>query len=315
MDAICRPVFARLARSRDQAPASGGYSRPVPHSHRILFIGGLHRSGTTPLAQWIAQHPEVSALHGTGVYMDEGQHLQDLYPTAAAHGGPGRFAFDAGAHLTETSPLVSADARARLWAAWSPYWDLAKPVLVEKSPPNLLRTRFLQAVFPGAYFLVIMRHPIAVAYATKRWSKRHRRVPAALARRLSLAQAPAGALIRHWITAHERLLADAPHVEHLRIVRYEDLVADPEGTLQSVFEFLGLDARPVHVTPRRGINEAYLRRWGESRQGAVGRLKAKRVVRRLNPRVRRFGYDLAAPELKAEAAPEVAGYLIRAAAT
>ena len=35
-------------------------------------------------------------------------------------------------------------------ATWSPYFDLDKRILVEKSPPNLLRFRFLQAAFPDA---------------------------------------------------------------------------------------------------------------------------------------------------------------------
>ena len=39
---------------------------------------------------------------------------------------------------------------------------MSEPVLVEKSPPNLVRTRFLQALFPDARQIVVTRHPIAV---------------------------------------------------------------------------------------------------------------------------------------------------------
>ena len=42
---------------------------------RLVFIGGLHRSGTTPLADALAQHPDISGLSGTGAPHDEGQHL------------------------------------------------------------------------------------------------------------------------------------------------------------------------------------------------------------------------------------------------
>lgn len=104
--------------------------------HRILFIGGLHRSGTTPVAGVIAQHPAVSRFQGTGAHEDEGQHLQDVYPTAAAQGGPGRFALDGRAHLTESSALVSEDNRRRLWNAWSQHWDLTSPVLLGKVAPE-----------------------------------------------------------------------------------------------------------------------------------------------------------------------------------
>ena len=75
--------------------------------HRLVFVGGLHRSGTTPLTRLLGDHPQISAFTGTGVSQDEGQHLQDVYPPASAYGGAGRFANRPEAHLTEASPLVS----------------------------------------------------------------------------------------------------------------------------------------------------------------------------------------------------------------
>jgi len=122
--------------------------------HTFVFLGGLHRSGTTLLARLLAAHPEVSGFSETGVPADEGQHLQTVYPPARAFGGPGRFAFRGESHLTESSPLVSEENARRLLADWGRHWDMTKPVLVEKSPPNLIRMRFLQALFPEAVILV-----------------------------------------------------------------------------------------------------------------------------------------------------------------
>ena len=118
-----------------------------PARHRLLFVGGLHRSGTTLLADLIAAHPLTSGFANTGVPADEGQHLQDVYP-AARVGGPGRFGLAADAHMTETHELVSPDSRTRLLSAWEPHWDLAKTVLVEKSPPNLIRDALPAGPFP-----------------------------------------------------------------------------------------------------------------------------------------------------------------------
>jgi hypothetical protein len=244
---------------------------------RLVFVGGLHRSGTTPLTRWLAEHPEVSAFRETGVWEDEGQHLQDLYPPAAAHGGPGRFCLHPGAHLTESSALVSAGSRERLIDAWAPHWDLSKPVLVEKSPPNLIRTRFLQALFPGARFVVVVRNPIAVAYATRKWTRSR-----------------IASLIEHWVRAHELLLADAGAVDRLAIVRYEDLVAQPGRELGRLFRFLGLEPveRAWEVKP--ALNDAYLRRW-EPRLNPFARLRNRRLENRFEARVAPFGYSLRDP--------------------
>jgi hypothetical protein len=113
--------------------------------HQFVFIGGLHRSGTSLLHRLLTSHPAISGFSDTGVPEDEGQHLQSVYKPAKDHGGPGRFAFDPASHLTEADASSEAEAARRLWQDWHPRWELDCPVLVEKSLPNVVRTRYLQA--------------------------------------------------------------------------------------------------------------------------------------------------------------------------
>ena len=86
---------------------------PVIDDKTFVFIGGLHRSGTSILHRLLCEHPDTSGFEDTGVPEDEGQHLQSVFEPAYIHGGPGEFAFHAEAHLTEKSSLVSAAHSAR----------------------------------------------------------------------------------------------------------------------------------------------------------------------------------------------------------
>jgi hypothetical protein len=246
--------------------------------HELVFVGGMHRSGTTPLTRVLAAHPQVSGFRDTAATEDEGQHLQDVYPPARAYGGPGRFALDPRSHLTEDSASATPDSARRLAAAWSSHWDLSRPVLVEKSPPNLVMTRFLQQLFPQARFVVIVRHPVVVALGTDKWLRgRSLRTPMA-----------------NWFAAHDTLLADLPSLRSVHVVRYEALVRDPAGELEAIGRFLGLDGPLDASAWQAGRSDSYTARWAAL---AVDRRPWRRglrrsLVRRYGLRAAAYGYDL-----------------------
>lgn len=248
------------------------------HGHQLVFVGGLHRSGTTALARTLALHPDVSGFSETEAVEDEGQHLQDVYPAAREYGGVGRFAFDEAAHLTEASSLASPASAERLLDQWRLYWDAAAPVWVEKSPPNLVMTRFLQALFPDARFIVIVRHPLVVALATRKW-----------ARFTSIDR-----LVQHWIHAHRVLFDDAPRISRLHVVHYEDLVADPHDSLGRIASFLSLPGTVPAGSLDGRRSQAYARRWDDLRGSVLPwrSRRARRLVARYADEVAEFGYVL-----------------------
>jgi len=242
--------------------------------HKFIFLCGLHRSGTSPLFRILREHPEISGFRDTGVPEDEGQHLQTVFPAAKSYGGPGRFGFAQEAHLTEKSALVTSENQQRLIAEWSKHWDLGKPCLLEKSPPNLIRTRFFQALFPGSHFIVITRHPIAASLATRKW-----------------ASSSLESLIEHWLHCHRIFELDRPHLRHVHVLKYEDLIRDTDTELERIYGFLRLEPHPSQPLNPAG-NEPYLSEWRQFSGDATGRALVRRIVEKYDKKIRPYGYSL-----------------------
>ncbi|MCB0019403.1 MAG: sulfotransferase [Anaerolineales bacterium] len=195
--------------------------------HKHVFVAGLHRSGTSLLAELLGSLPEVSGFVNTDAPHNEGQFLQTVFTPARDYGGPGKFGFSTEMHLTEVSPLFNEENRQRLIKEWYQYWDLSKTCLLEKSPPNLLKMRFLQAIFPNSYFIVIMRHPVANAYATSKWSGTKFRQ-----------------LVKHWLVCHDIYRSDKPHLGKVYELKYERFVQEPTDCFHGILNFIDL-AQPL----------------------------------------------------------------------
>src|SRR5215472_9051387 len=242
-------MFSTAPKDSDRCSSTGARKLILPlkgdnhHGHKFIFLCGLHRSGTSPLFKILRDHPQISGFRETGVPEDEGQHLQTVVPPALAFGGPGRFGFAADAHLTEESALVNLANKQRLFEEWARHWNLEREYLLEKSPPNLIRTRFLQALFPSSYFVVIVRHPIAVSLATLKWTRT----------RLD-------SLLEHWLHCHRIFESDRPYLNRVLLVRYEDLIHDGAQTLQVIFDFLGIRRSTMLPLDPHG-NERYFAAW------------------------------------------------------
>lgn len=258
----------------DRAPTDDEPGR----SQSLLFLGGLHRSGTTLVARLLGRHPDVSGFVETGAKEDEGQHLQSVYKPANAFGGEGRFGFHSEAHLTEQPPEVAGGEARRLFQQWAPHWDLRRRVLVEKSPPNLIRMRYLQSLFPHAHFAVVMRHPIEVALASRRRARR----------------ASVWGLLRHWFHCHDVFSDDAEFITRLTVVRYEDLVAEPRRSLDHLFAFVGLPPSPgaLACEVTSDASARYRERWQRLSTTWSTAPYVRLLVRRFEADAERYGYTL-----------------------
>ena len=273
-----------LALLRPAAPV------PARDAGRVLlFVGGLQRSGTTTLAttidaldgasaqsfDWLKRSLSANASEdrfaaicrwrgvGRSYLRDvirsgglEGKFAQDVYPYVYAlrdwgrggNRGLRRLALDA------DSDLATAENAAKLWDEWKDFWNASAAVLVEKTPENVVRSTFLQALYPAnARFVFVLRHPLAWALAVDKWLKnkwnaKHTRYlvdaeDRAMDRRLDMWR-------RVWTKARE----DLASLDHAAVVHAEAAALD--GASPALARVLG-GAAP-DLAPFRGLARSNL---------------------------------------------------------
>jgi hypothetical protein len=222
-----------------------------------VFVVGLNKSGTSLLYVFLAGHEELSGIRpfkpqksgpttATIVMQNysvgEGQMIPDLIPKLRPSVGSGRWAcpeFIDHYRLTEAD-LEPGD-RDLVTAAYKSAMNRPEARLVEKSPPNLVRTRYLQALFPDAIFVALTRNPFAnVAANAKKRTKWGTIAEQAL----------------HWTTAYRLFLEDCSHLRRVMIIRYEDFVADPSRVFADVCTFCGVSvATAGEISVQPSIND------------------------------------------------------------
>ena len=195
-----------------------GWFGPIPRPDRWVFIVGCYNSGTTLLHDLLATHAQVGSMKW------EGQFYTDQLPLPKDLGLPRLWAL-----APELFRLNEVDGKhidvQRLKRQWGAQFnDHRRPVLIEKSPTNAGRTRWLQQHFENAHFIGLIRNGYAVAEGIRR--KAHH---------------PLERAARQWRVSNEIMLADFAHLQNRILVRYEELVEQQAVQLARVAQFLGLD--------------------------------------------------------------------------
>jgi hypothetical protein len=197
-----------LARWVDRRLALDGYY--------WLFLLGLNNSGTSILSTILAAHPRIRSLP------NEGQLLTSAFPKTSEYGaGRNWTKFPDVFRWTEENDSAPA-LRARY--DWAYLYEPGPGILMEKSPPNSIRSRWLEQNFRPSRFLALTRHPYAVCEGIRR--------------RTGLALEEAA---EHWRRGNEILLEDCARLERCLLLTYEEVTEQPDEQLQRIERFLELD--------------------------------------------------------------------------
>jgi len=188
-------------------------STPESFTGPAIFVSGCNRGGTSIVSQLLAAHPEVRSV-GRGPF-NEGQYIwRRRWRDWSRH----RWA------LPPWRWYLQRDERAATPAAVAFFRNAfaeAMPSpgrMLEKTPANALRLRFINALYPDCYFVHVLR------------DGRHT-TASLIARRVWPTVAP-----HQWVQAHRIALKDLALLPQERacVVRYEELVADPTRTLEQI---------------------------------------------------------------------------------
>jgi hypothetical protein len=176
--------------------------RPV--NNRFLFILCPPYAGSTLMHEIICSSPQVSPTNIFGVR--EGLGLPQIRAMVDY-----RREWDE--NYAHPWPAIKSE--------WLEYWDSSKPILMDKSPPNLVRAEAIQANFAPASFIVMTRNPYAHAEG--------------MMRRNGLSATAAADFSIKCLSHQKR---NAERLQHRCVIRYEDLVLDPSAVKHRLGAFI-----------------------------------------------------------------------------
>ncbi len=113
--------------------------------NKFLFVLCPPYCGSTLLVEILSTSKSISVNNPNGA--KEGQKLPEVRSI-----------------MYETPDRWNADAKfpwQDIRSVWLQYWDQTRPILMEKSPPNIMRTSDIQATFQPSFFVGMVRNPYA----------------------------------------------------------------------------------------------------------------------------------------------------------
>ena len=164
-----------------------------------LFVLCPPYSGSTLLWKLLSTSQNVSSLPDEGQFLPELESLMRDKPWDASHALPW--------------PEIKR--------VWESYWDRAKPVLLEKSPPNIIRTKDILAHFQPVKFIVMVRNPYAQSEGLMRrnqWTARRAANFSTMCLRTQL--------------------RNARELDNVLVQTYEDLVQNPARACRQLAQFM-----------------------------------------------------------------------------
>ncbi|MDB5255500.1 MAG: sulfotransferase [Chitinophagaceae bacterium] len=194
----------------------------VPNPEKWVFIAGCPNSGTTLLHEILAQHPAIGSMPEEGQFCTD--QLISPYSLGVSRVWMQKIDFF---YLNDEtgSSKININKLKRQWALH--YDDVSKPILIEKSPTNAVRLRWLQKHFSKSYFIGIYRNGYAVSKGIA-----------------GKTGCPLEDAVLQWKGSNEIMLEDFAHLHRKLMISYEELTEQPVETMLKIASFLSITPLP-----------------------------------------------------------------------
>lgn len=191
----------------------------------VIFVVGMHRSGTTLLERLLGGHGDVTDGGESYAFSAALRHATDHYaPTVLDLEGAARL------------PGVDLAALGAEFLEYARWKAAGRPWLTEKLPSNFLNLGSILAAVPSARILHMRRDPLDTCFSNLRTYFSNAAAYSYDQRDLAEYYLRYRALMAHWHALWPGRILD---------VDYEALVEDPERQARRVMEFCGLDFQPA----------------------------------------------------------------------
>ena len=143
---------------------------------------------------------------------------------------------------------------------WHRRWDFRKEILLEKSPPNILRAGQIIRHFLPSNFILLMRNPYAFCESYRRHVKADRTFSEAA---------------QFWVRCAEAQKTNAQTLKNSVRLSYEELVAEPDTSKEKLSSLLG-KLSDISFTMKYRTRTLGVRGWNkitDQNKGNIQRLK------------------------------------------
>lgn len=231
-------------------PAVHGHSGRMADGTGLIFIVGMHRSGTSVLERMLAGHGEVADGGESYVFPAAMRHATDH-----ASGNP----LDLETVLrAREADLVETGAMFRRYARWR---AAGRRWFTEKLPSNFLHVGHVLRALPEARILHMRRDPMDTCFSNLRTLFLGAAPYAADQQDLADYYHRYRALMAHWhAIAPDRILD----------IDYAEMVAEPERVMHGICRFCGIDFRDAMLAPDANKGHVATASLTSVREGLLG---------------------------------------------